>query len=467
MFRHYLQNLEALNFVKSELDKTPISLPFVYFPVNRTLNDMPSSLAISSFNEADAKQSVDANWSRQVSSIQYLALGRIFRQHRLSIEPVGSQFYLALDGDGSLTRLGETLNSLGYQWEVKVINPQNNEYEFILKKGGTTFNIARASSGEKELLTYVLAVYGLNLRDALIVVDEPELHLHPRWQSALVDLFERLARDTNNQFLMATHSPSFISPATIPYVSRVFTEANESRIFKLSTAALPNQKHILSIVNSQNNEKIFFSDMVILVEGLSDRIFFEQAIARVRGNSPTGKLIEVVAVGGKTQFEQYASLLTACGVKHRRIADLDYVTDLNPDLGSLFKVDAKGVKGAILDAGVSLDGKAIVSALDESIATASTEPLKPVWEYVRGRRQKLRADLTRDETARLDQYIEERRGSGTFILKLGKLEDYLPDGFSSKDIDRLIDFLSQQDFWHRLPAAAREELDTIIALALA
>lgn len=101
MFRHYLQNLEALNFVKSELDKTPISLPFVYFPVNRTLNDIPSSLAISSFNEADAKQSVDANWSRQVSSIQYLALGRIFRQHRLSIEPLESQFYLALDGDRS------------------------------------------------------------------------------------------------------------------------------------------------------------------------------------------------------------------------------------------------------------------------------------------------------------------------------------------------------------------------------
>ena len=85
----------------------------------------------------------------------------------------------------------------------------------ILDKQGSRFRLSAASSGERELMTYLFAIYALNVKDALIVIDEPELHLHPRWQKILLELFERLAKDTGNQFLMATHSPAFASPATI------------------------------------------------------------------------------------------------------------------------------------------------------------------------------------------------------------------------------------------------------------
>lgn len=50
------------------------------------------------------------------------------------------------------------------------------------------FLASAASSGERELLTYLFAIYALNVRDALVLVDEPELHLHPRWQKALLTL---------------------------------------------------------------------------------------------------------------------------------------------------------------------------------------------------------------------------------------------------------------------------------------
>jgi putative ATP-dependent endonuclease of OLD family len=162
------------------------------------------------------------------------------------------------------------------------------------------------------------------VRDAVIVVDEPELHLHPRWQKVLFDLFERLARETGNQFMLATHSPTFVSPASIQYVSRVYIEDQKSRIVRLNSTDLPNAKYLFNIVNSQNNDRLFFSDRVVVVEGLSDRMFFEKVFDKL-GRTASHDVLEIVSVRGKYLFEAYAKLLAACHVECTMIADLDYV----------------------------------------------------------------------------------------------------------------------------------------------
>ena len=172
-----------------------------------------------------------------------------------------------------------------------------------LKKQGSSFFVDAASSGERELLTYLFAIFALNVRDALIIVDEPELHLHPKWQKTLLQLFIRLAQSTNNQFLLATHSPTFVSPESIQYVSRVFSHQQRSHILRLNTTMLPEAKHLLNIVNSQNNERLFFADEVALVEGLSDRMFFDAVLDRFGRSASSRSILEVIAVGGKGFFE--------------------------------------------------------------------------------------------------------------------------------------------------------------------
>ncbi len=181
----------------------------------------------------------------------------------------------AFKADENLLALSSELNELGYNWELTTVNALSNEYDVSLTKQGTTFLVSGASSGEREFLTYLFAIYALNVRDALIIVDEPELHLHPKWQKVLLNLFEKLAKATGNQFLLATHSPTFVSPASIQYVSRVYSENQRSRVVRLTSNTLPNAKHLFNIINSQNNERVFFCDKVVLVEGLSDRIFLK------------------------------------------------------------------------------------------------------------------------------------------------------------------------------------------------
>jgi len=50
-----------------------------------------------------------------------------------------------------------------------------------------------------------------DIQNTLILIDEPEDSLHPRWQSLLIDSYQRIAEKGNNQFILATHSPYIVS----------------------------------------------------------------------------------------------------------------------------------------------------------------------------------------------------------------------------------------------------------------
>jgi putative ATP-dependent endonuclease of OLD family len=262
------------------------------------------------------------------------------------------------------------------------------------------------------------AIFALNVRDVLIVVDEPDLHLHPKWQKTLFQLFVRLSKSTGNQFLMATHSPTFISPDSIQYVSRVFSRNQQSHILRLAKAQLPDARHLLNIVNSQNNEGIFFADEVVLVEGLSDRIFFEAVLDRLGRGSTYPRTIEVISVGGKGLFKSYTKLLTACQVPYSIIADLDYIEDIGThEVKALFKLDEGEIKKDVVDNPKSLDAKALVNRIEEALMTGSWADAQETWAYIKNKRRELKENLSPAERTSLDTFIVAKRAERICVLK--------------------------------------------------
>ncbi len=85
---------------------------------------------------------------------------------------------------------------------------------------GETLNVAQLSQGEKSLMALVgdiarrLAMMNPALEnplhgDGIVLIDEVDLHLHPKWQRSLID---RLVQTFPNcQFVLTTHSPLVIS----------------------------------------------------------------------------------------------------------------------------------------------------------------------------------------------------------------------------------------------------------------
>ncbi len=434
----------------------------IFLPTNRASNGLNTSVHLHNFNEHDYKRQNDAVHSRTNLNISNLAVGRLAKRYREYQEQsnvnASDRFY----ADDNVKSLKAALQELGYDWKLVCRNPLTNQYDIQLTKQGTSFLASEASSGEREILTYLLAIYALNIRDSLLVVDEPELHLHPSWQTKLFHIFEKLAAKTGNQFVLATHSPTFISPESIQYVSRIFSLNQRSQIRPLDAKALPDLKFLLSIVNSQNNEKIFFADKVVLVEGILDRVFFEAAFSRLQNNSTLANTIEIIDVGGKGFFDHYVKVLDSAGVKFAIIADLGYLIDKYPEqTKGLFFADEKALRNALKKSG-SNDAKTFVASVEHALTAGSWKDAQAVWDYIKGRHRKIRDGLGEVELKCIDGLVAKCRNENIHILKEGDLESYLPPEHGSKDLGKLVNFVSDLDFWSKLPDGAGGKIDSIM-----
>ncbi|BCD84758.1 ATP-binding protein [Pseudomonas solani] len=73
-------------------------------------------------------------------------------------------------------------------------------------------SLKRASSGEQCLAVLMLGIAGHITNGSTILIDEPEISLHPKWQEIFMPLLIRaFSKFRDCQFIIATHSPQIIS----------------------------------------------------------------------------------------------------------------------------------------------------------------------------------------------------------------------------------------------------------------
>jgi putative ATP-dependent endonuclease of the OLD family len=464
-FLEYLRLYEIDKQLRSEMDKTPLQLPIVYLPVTRTSTGFSSQVVLANYDDNNVKKENDSITSRNgAANLIQMAIGRLARRYRDLQEDSNQNAKEKFYQDANLVALSTDLKELGYTWELDTLNRYSNQYDIKLTKQGTSFSVYNASSGEKELLTYLFAIHALNVRNAVIIVDEPELHLHPKWQKALLKIWEKLAKETGNQFVLATHSPTFISPDSIKYVTRVYSEDQQSKVVQIEPKRLVNPKQLFNIVNSQNNEKMFFADRVILVEGLSDRIFFERVFDNYIASKgiSNNQTLEIISVGGKGLFAPYQKLLSEFKVKNKVIADLDYIEQIGDSgVKQLFVVNNREIKKDVIENIKSMDADKLAATIEDAITSGDWKDSQDVWEYIKSHRRKLKSDLNDKEAKALNKFIGSKIKEGLFLLGRGSLEDYLPEGLKSKDLEKLIEYVKSDDFFKKLSKEVKVELDQI------
>ena len=76
----------------------------------------------------------------------------------------------------------------------------------LLAENGREYPFRSAASGEHVILDYLVQfAFPRPVNNSLILIDEPELHLHPYWIRQLYDALPLMGE--NNQFILTTHSP--------------------------------------------------------------------------------------------------------------------------------------------------------------------------------------------------------------------------------------------------------------------
>lgn len=100
------------------------------------------------------------------------------------------------------------------------------------------FEIKDLSTGEKTLLSKILYLYFLDYKDKVILIDEPELSLHPSWQNKVLKIYENFAIKNNCQIIIATHSPQIIASAKNEYLRFLVKEDNRIVVKELTSSPL-------------------------------------------------------------------------------------------------------------------------------------------------------------------------------------------------------------------------------------
>lgn len=466
LYFDYLRSFETHREIRARYGLGSLSLPTVHLNVLRVQHGLPLDVQLANANPSQIRRGLEGTKARGTGgSLTHLAVITLAQEYMQLIYLNGEQrakdLLLELPKCRMLTEL---LGEFGYEWRMHLLSKNNNGFGIRLFRQGRPVRVGAISSGEQQLLSMAITMTLLDIKESLVIVDEPELHLHPVSQRRMLNLFLNLTKLTGNQFVLATHSPLFVTPESINYVARVSSIEGQSAIATVNAAQIPEGKHAFQIINAQNNEKIFFADKVILVEGPSDEILFS-ALLKAFGYL-AGKEIAVVRVGGKGLIKAYRSVLNAFSVPHAVVADIDYLKQVgSPEVKGLFTVNDKAIKEIIRDPS-SRDGIALVDGIRDAIGRNDVTPLVPIWAHIESTRGKLPA-IDAEQFKIIDADIERLRGDGVAVLSRGVLEDYLPIGLRDKDQDKLISFIADPNWLEKLPADRSQELREICAFVAA
>jgi predicted ATP-binding protein involved in virulence len=113
----------------------------------------------------------------------------------------------------AIQRVCNELNSLfkilDSDVQIVGLNPEGEKFPMFRNSAGKVFDINYLSSGEKQLFVRAMALRMLNANNSVILIDGPEISMHPLWQQRIINVYEHMGN--NNQVIAATQSPLVIS----------------------------------------------------------------------------------------------------------------------------------------------------------------------------------------------------------------------------------------------------------------
>jgi len=109
-------------------------------------------------------------------------------------------------------KLSEKLDTIfeGLDLQIKFSGLDRDKKIYFKNLLDEKISIDILSTGEKEILSKIFFLFISDIKDSIILIDEPEISLHPSWQNRVVKIYKEFAKLNNNQIILATHSPQII-----------------------------------------------------------------------------------------------------------------------------------------------------------------------------------------------------------------------------------------------------------------
>lgn len=257
-----------------------------------TINYIPPERGgFLTFNSSVEQSNLDDNWARdskrtnQWSQYKNYSVTQYRKLEIVSLRELESSQALREDTTYNFDTVIAKINNL--LTNVKIVRSQKGDFEIRSKTTDEKIGSEKISSGESELIG--LAIECLTFeklcdagRQNFLLLDEPDVHLHPDLQASFISFLIDLASTNKFFVIIATHSTAILGALFEYEESRfaILSNGSTTATFKPIT-----QKHqdILPIFGAHPLSNLFNQNPILLVEGEDDVRIFQQAIGTANG----------------------------------------------------------------------------------------------------------------------------------------------------------------------------------------
>lgn len=293
--------------------------------------------------------------------------------------------------------------------------------------------IADASDGTKAFIGVISEVIAGEAD--VIFIDEPEAFLHPGLSYALG---REVAYNVSNgkQLFAATHSPQFlmgcIEAGASVNVVRLSRRSDENFANLLDSQTLSSMMSE-PLLRTSNVISGLFYNSVVVVEGNSDRAFYEEINLRLGATSRGIKHPLFINAHGKQTAAEIVRALRNAGVPTAVILDIDWIKEDGANQAKYF------------------DGIGIPTTSRQHVAAARGQTRRGLEGASGNYKRQGGIDLlTGDAKATANDFFDSMEAYGLFTVRRGELEAWLPH----LDISR-----SKQGWLERVFQAMRSSKD--------
>lgn len=254
--------------------------------------------------------------------------------YRHEIESISGDLHTLYKRPDILIKVQERLRKL-FKRDIKIEWDSGYLKVFFLRVGAsnTYYSSAREASGLLHLVGILSALYDDEV--GVLLIDEPEVSLHPQLQAFLLKEITRVAgipgEDNYKKIIvMATHSTEMIKISkTEDLLSFIFcNDLKDEPIQIPKDAGELKNTHVKSLVArlGQEHKLALFSRTPLLVEGPSDVIICNTLSDKLYLNLEAAGS-QILPINGKEAMPETVKLFRLMGKKPTVLADADYFAD--------------------------------------------------------------------------------------------------------------------------------------------
>lgn len=179
--------------------------------------------------------------------------------------------------------------------------------------------------GLKELVVLLSAIYTPDWD--LLIVDEPELNLHPSLTRLWMNLLRDECNSSGRKAIVITHEPRLVDPRSCDDLKGVWLFRRMQQPVSIITAIQDPQRPVVDEDlwrNPQLVSDLLFSPHPVLIEGDRDLAAFQSASRRLGSHSSISQT-DFIECGGSDAVARWLEIGMDLGLEVRAVADLDAI----------------------------------------------------------------------------------------------------------------------------------------------